>query len=156
MRKLSLTEWAAIAEIVGTAAVVVSLLFVAYSINHNSAVIQSSNEDFLYELQHARLREIISSRELASAYAKQDGGEELTDVEQEMFFWDGVIELSTWEIAFIRQRDGQFSPKQWEAWDHYFIVGFVTRFPAKSWARVRDFFSVDFRYHVDAIYARTQ
>ena len=156
MRKLSLTEWAAIAEIVGTAAVVVSLLFVAYSINHNSAVIHSSNEDFLYELQHARLREIISTRELASAYAKQDAGEELTDVEQEMFFWDGVIELSTWEIAFIRQRDGQFSSKQWEAWNQYFIVGFATRFPAKSWARVRDFFSEDFRNHVDAIYARTQ
>jgi hypothetical protein len=31
-------------------AVVVSLLFVAYSINNNSAVIQSSNDNFLLEI----------------------------------------------------------------------------------------------------------
>ncbi len=38
MRKRDLVKWAAISDILETAVVVVSLLFVAYSINRNSAV----------------------------------------------------------------------------------------------------------------------
>ena len=36
MERLKLTEWAALAEIIGTVAIVVSLLFVGYSINRNT------------------------------------------------------------------------------------------------------------------------
>ena len=49
MRKLSLSEWAAIGELVGTFAVFVSLLFVVYSINQNTAAIQGSTENILFE-----------------------------------------------------------------------------------------------------------
>jgi len=152
MRKLNLTEWAAVSEIVGTAAVVVSLLFVAYSINHNSAVIQTSNDNFLYELQHARIRDFLTSPGMASIYVKHRRNEELSEVEQERYFWDKVLELSTWEIAFARHRDGQSSSIQWEGWDNYFATEFVNQFPVESWAEVRDFFAEDFKDHVDAAY----
>ena len=33
MSKLSLTEWAAVSEIIGTVAVVISLIFLAFSVN---------------------------------------------------------------------------------------------------------------------------
>jgi hypothetical protein len=45
LRKPSLSEWAAIGELVGTFAVFVSLLFVVYSINQNTAAIQGSTEN---------------------------------------------------------------------------------------------------------------
>jgi hypothetical protein len=66
MRKLNLTEWAAVSEIIGTVAIVISLLFVAYSVNQNTAVMQASNDDFIYELQYARTRDIVSSPGMAS------------------------------------------------------------------------------------------
>ena len=47
MKRLTLPEWAAIADIVGTVAVVVSLLFLAHTIEQNTAVTQSANDNFL-------------------------------------------------------------------------------------------------------------
>ena len=61
MSKLKLTEWAAVSEIIGTVAVVISLLFLAFSVNRNTVVMQASNDNFVYELQFARVRDIVSS-----------------------------------------------------------------------------------------------
>jgi len=152
MRKLNLTEWAAVAEIIGTAAVVISLLFVTYSVNQNTAVAQASNENFLYELEFARIRDIVSSPGMASIYVKRRRNEELSDVEHERFIWDNFQELNTWEIAYNRNRDGLFSSVQWESWDWYFARDFTNRFPAESWAEFRHIYAEDFKSHVDAVY----
>jgi hypothetical protein len=48
MKKLSLSEWAAVGELVGTLAVFVSLIFVIYSINQNTAAIQGSTENLIF------------------------------------------------------------------------------------------------------------
>ncbi len=144
----------AIGEIGGALVVAVSLIFVVYSINRNSAVMQASNDNFLYELQHARIRDFLTSPGMASIYVKRNRNEELTEEEHERLFWDQSLEVSVWEIAFIRHRDGQFSSKQWEAWNNYFVDVFTNQFPAESWAEGRDMVPEDFRNHVDAVYAR--
>ena len=120
MRILKLTEWTAIAEIIGTIAVVVSLLFVVTSINHNTKVIQASNDNFIYELQFARTRDIVASPGMALIYTKVNRKMELSEEEQERFYWDKMQELSTWELAFNRHRDGLFSTAQWIGWNNYF------------------------------------
>jgi hypothetical protein len=133
MRKLGLSEWASLAEIVATVAVVISLLFVVISLERNTATMQAINDNFIYELQYARTRDIVSSPGMASIYVKHRNGEELSAEEQERFFWDKMQELSTWELAFNRHRDGLFSTE---------------------WEEVRDFYLEDFQNHVDAVYAR--
>ena len=153
MRKLSLSDWASLAEISATVAVVVSLILVVVSLERNTAVTQASNDNFIYELQFARTRDIVSSPEMASIYVKQRSGQELSAEEQERFYWDKMQELSTWELAFNRHRDGLFSTQQWESWDVYFKVSFPDQFSADSWAEVRDFYAEDFRNHLDAVYA---
>jgi hypothetical protein len=153
MKKLKLTEWAAIAEIIGTIAVVVSLLFVVISINHNTKVMQASNDNFIYELQFARTRDIVASPGMALIYTKVNRKMELSEEEQERFYWDKMQELSTWELAFNRHRDGLFSTEQWIGWNNYFEVAFISQFPATSWIEVRDFYRGDFQKHVDAVYS---
>jgi len=111
MRKLSLSEWASVAEIATTVAVVISLLIVALSLERNTAVMQASSDNFIYELQYARVRDIVSSPGMASIYVKYNRGEELSAEEQERFYWDKMQELSTWELAFNRHRDGMFSTR---------------------------------------------
>ena len=153
MRKLTLMEYAAVAEIIATVAVIISLVFVAQSINHNSAIMQSNNDSFLYELQHARIREFLTTPGTASIYIKRRQGEELTSEEREIYFWDKALELSIWEIAFSRFRDDQFSTKQWQSWDAYFSQAFTTEmFSRQSWQEVRNYFPQDFRAHVDKVY----
>ena len=114
---------------------------------------QASNENFIYELQFARTRDIVSSPGLASIYVRHRSGEELSAEEQERFYWDKMQELSTWELAFNRHRDGLFSTRQWEGWDEYFKASFPEQFSADSWAKVRDFYAEDFQSHIDAAYA---
>jgi len=154
MRKLNLIEWAAVSEIIGTAAIVISLVFVAYSVNQNTVVLQAANDNFLYETQFARARDIVSSPGMASIYAKRRRNEELSAEQQERFYWDKLQELGGWELAFNRHRDGVFSTVLWEGWDKYFDASFTNEFPAESWAEVRHFYAEDFKGHVDAVYTK--
>ena len=153
MRKLSLSDWASLAEIVATVAVVISLIFVVISLERNTAVMQASNDNFIYELQYARARDIVSSPGMASIYVKHRTGEELSAEEQERLYWDKLQELSTWELAFNRHRDGLFATQQWEGWNEYFKVSFTPQFSADKWAEVRDYYAEDFQNHIDAVYA---
>jgi len=153
VRKLSLSDWGSVAEIVATVAVVISLIFVVISLERNTAVMQASNDNFIYELQYGRVRDIVSSPGMASIYVKHRNGEDLSAEEKERFYWDKMQELSTWELAFNRHRDGLFSTKLWEGWNEYFIVSFKPQFSADAWAKVRDFYAEDFQSHVDAVYA---
>jgi len=154
MKKMSLTEWSAVSEIVGTVAVVISLLFVATSINRNTAVMQASNDNFVYELQYGRIREIVGSPGMASIYVKFNQQEEMTAVEEERFYWDTLQELGTWEIAFNRQRDGMFSNEQWEAWDRYLSSVLPNRLSVESWTEIKEWYADDFQGHVDSAYAK--
>ena len=153
MQKLSLSDWASLAEIVATIAVVISLIFVVISLERNTAVMQASNDNFIYELQFARTRDIVSSPGMASIYVKHRNGEELSAEEQERFYWDMLQELSTWEVAFNRHRDGLFSTPQWEGWDGYFKASLTDRLPADSWVEIRNFYAEDFQSHIDEVYA---
>ena len=153
MKKLTLIEWAAVAEIVGTVAVVVSLLFVAYSVNQNTAAVQTSNDNFLYELQFARTRDIVSAPGVAEIYLKVSKNEELTELEQQRFLYDKLQELSSWEMAFNRHRDGLYATESWIGWDNYYKVSLISQLPEEWWRNARDFYGPDFQSHVDAAYA---
>lgn len=135
------------------AGVIISLLFVAFSINRNTREVQTSNDNFIYELQFARTRDIVSNPDMAAIYVKIRKNEELTEVEQERFFWDKMQELSTWEAAFNRFKSGLFPKYEWEAWNNYYVVAFTAQFPEESWMNVKDWYAVDFQGHVDAVYA---
>ena len=153
MSKLGLTEWAAVSEIIGTVAVVISLIFLAFSVNKNTAVMQASNDNFVYELQFARVRDIVNSPGMASIYGKLKQNKELSAEEQERYYWDKLQEIGTWEIAFNRYRDGVFSTVQWEGWNNFYVTSLTNQFSAESWAEVREWYANDFRSHVDAVYA---
>ena len=52
MKKLSLSEWAQVGEVVGMVAVVLSLLMVVYSLNQNTEAIQGETGNLIFE-RHA-------------------------------------------------------------------------------------------------------
>ena len=150
----NLSDWAAIAEIIASLAVIVSLIFLAYNINQNTRVMQTSNDNFVYELQYARWRDIVTSPSLASIYCKIGRGEQLSGEEKERFGYDKLRELTTWELAFNRHRDGQFSTEQWVCWNNYYEISFIDEFPRKSWEEVQHFYMPDFKDHVNSAYEK--
>ncbi len=146
MRKLDLNQWAAISEIVASVGVILSILFLAYSINVNTVITQSANDNFLYELQFARVREITGNINLATIYTKLGQDIELSDVEQTQLRWDNLQQLGTWELAFVRHRDGVYADDRWEAWDQYFRLALLDTFPKQDWEEVRNWYEDDFLF----------
>lgn len=49
MKKMTLSQWAQVAEIGGTLAVVISLLTVVWSINQNTAAMSARGVDDIYD-----------------------------------------------------------------------------------------------------------
>jgi hypothetical protein len=75
---LNLSDWAALAEIIASIAVVISLLLVAYSIRRNTAEVELSNSNFLYELDTAIGADVSRDATLATIIHKVNQKESLT------------------------------------------------------------------------------
>lgn len=154
MKKRELTEWAAISDIFETVAVVASLLFVAYSVNQNTAVLQSVNDNFVYQIQDQRIGDIANSAELASLEIKVRNNEKISDVDKHRVLSQHLRELNLWELSYVRHTQGLYSTEQWNVWNGYYAIDLVDKLPEDWWAEVRLWYGDGFRQHVDAAYAK--
>ncbi len=153
MRKLSLPEWASIGELVGTFAVFVSLLFVVYSINQNTAAIQGSTENILFERIGELSGQVIADPTLAAIIVKKREGTELTPIEAVRWEKYQLVLLDMWALGFNRHRRGLLASDQWAAWDSYFVVIFTTgaeRMPQTQWESLAYGYDPVFWEHVGA------
>jgi hypothetical protein len=149
MKKLDLPGWAAVAEISGTAAIVVSLAFVVYSINQNTAALQANNDNFLYQLTIDTSREIARNPELASMSIRVRRGEELTEIELEQYQNHLWTLMNNWEIAYDRYSDGLLTETQWRAWDRSYQPLLGTDFPMEWWPDWKYGHGDGFRRHIE-------
>jgi hypothetical protein len=121
MKKLTLSEWAAAGEIVGTVAVVVSLLFVAYSVDRNTDATQASNENILFERHTDLANQFLLDPTLAEILLKKrNGAAGLSDVEGIRWEKYELGMLDIWALAHSRYDRNLLSEEQWVAWDRYF------------------------------------
>lgn len=153
MGELTLIEWAAVSEIIGMAAVIISLLLVVGSIRQNTAAMHTANNNFLYERQDAIVATLVTDPSLAELSVKHQNKEKLSEVEHVRMFNQYFRDLLMWELAFVHLKDGLFGPAQWREWDRAYSLQFVTEFPTSWWVEARQWVSEDFAAHVDAVYA---
>ena len=152
MKRLALQEWAAFAEIIGTVAVVVSLLFLAYTIEQNTAVMQSANDNFLYELDDRQQADVALTEDLATILLKHYNGEELSGIEEIRFRRHGIRQLNTWELAFDRHKEGLLSDDKWNSWNQYYSISIRNDYSEEWWADLRKYYGAEFAEHVNAVY----
>lgn len=153
MAKIKIKSLAAGAEIIASIAVVFSLLLVVASIDQNTRSLQSINDNFLYDLQSRRLRDVISDHEFASIVDRFYAGEELTSVELRRYNYWQVQNINIWEIAFNRYNEGLLPEGQWNAWNNYLSRTMPQAYPEDRWSEVKQSFGEDFVEHIDAAYA---
>ena len=153
MRKLTLPEWAAVAEILATLAVVVSLYFVVQSLNLNTRAIQASNDNFIYGLQDTNIAEVVLSADLSEIAKKAFEGSPHTEFEA--FRWRLHLSrfLNLWELIYTRHEDGLMPDDAWEAWNRSAIGTFNNLVSDEQWQRFRASANLNFRDHVDQIIA---
>jgi hypothetical protein len=152
MRRLTLPEWAAVADIVGTVAVVVSLLFLAYTIEQNTAVTQSVNDNFLYELDDRQQADVALTEDLAIIFLKHYNGEELSGIDESRLRRQVIRQLSAWELAFDRHEEGLLSDEKWKNWNRYYSTNIRNDCPKEWWADLRKYYGAEFAENVDAVY----
>jgi hypothetical protein len=153
MGQLTLIEWAAISEILGMAAVIISLLLVVGSIRQNTAAMHTANDNFLYERQDAIISTLVTDPSLAELSVKHQNKEKLSDVEHVRMSNQIFRDLLMWELAFVRLKDGLFSPIQWHEWNRVYSIQLRSDYPPSWWAENRQWFRDDFAAHVETVYA---
>ena len=124
-QKLTLAEWASVGEVVGTIAVVVSLLFVVYSINQNTDAVQGSTENLIFERHTELTNHVMTDPSLAAIIVKMKSeNPELSDVEAVRWekYQNNLLDI--WALAYNRHEARLMADEQWEAWDRYFVHTF--------------------------------
>ena len=121
MKKLTLSEWAHVAEIAGTLGVVISLLMVVYSLERNTIAISGSgaNEIFdgLREIQIA----VLNDRELSDIIIRATGNpESLTAVEVATYETWAFMHLDLWDRMSARESEGLIEPAASVSWHEFF------------------------------------
>ena len=115
MKRHSLSEWSSIAEIVGAVAVVVSLLFVTFSINKNTAMLETNAErEFLDAWRTTVQVPFYTNERLAEIQLKVHTGKQLAPVEAKM--WENFLRalFDTWFQYHGAHEKGQVSDQGWE------------------------------------------
>jgi hypothetical protein len=153
MSMLDLTGWAALAEIVGTVAVVISLLLVAYSIKRNTGEMETSNSNFLYQIDTEIGADLSRDVGLATLIVKMNQKEALTDVEKIQYVALQERYLSVLEIAWTQYKIGALSLTDWRDWDKYLSEFVIDGFPEEWWVECRSGYKPEFADHVDSKYA---
>ncbi len=146
MAKKQLSDWASIAEIIGSVAVVFSLLYVGFEIQRNTKVGLASNR-----------QEIASRAQELALYSAETGiysllfdesayTAELTTAEQDrLTAYIGAL-LRTTEEAYLLNRDGLLDDEYWMTRAGVMMAALRTDEARQIYVRTRDagFYTSDF------------
>jgi len=145
-----LSTWTGIAEIVGTAAVVISLAFVIRSIDQNTKAIEAAEANNIWQAwREAALLPVINNSDFAAINAKVLNSEALSDVEQ--LQWDRYLggQIDIWAQLFDLRSNDLISEDIWSYWD----LGFVRSWDPsheRVWERSREIYDPEFQVYVDS------
>ncbi|NIM69942.1 MAG: hypothetical protein GTN86_04640 [Xanthomonadales bacterium] len=153
MKKLDLPGWASVAEIVASIAVVVSLLFVAYSVKRNTEEMAIANTNFMYELDARITADLSSDPALAAITVKVEQGQALSEIEKLQYLHLQHRYLTVWEIAWTHYHRGSLDEDEWLAWNQYYGATARAGLPREWWREIRAFYKPAFAAHVEAAYA---
>ena len=151
-----LKAWVAVGDLIASAGVVVSLLFVGFELSNANKIRQAENDNLIYELQDALYSDMATTPELVQAEVKTWNEAELTPEEETHHGWRLWRHMNLWELAYDRHAEGYLSDAKWEAWDRAFRTEIIEQRTGMSedlWQNGRVTYSNEFAAYVDSVYA---
>ena len=134
MQKLSLSQWASVAEIGGTVAVVISLLLVAISLERNTAAVSAENADDLYDAFRQIELVVLNNSELANITIRGAANpDSISEAETEIYKMWATQYLDLWERTLIREKDGLIQPGTLEGWDEWYGDWVIRHLTYQMW-----------------------
>ena len=121
MKKLSLTEWASIAEIAAAFVVTLSVVYVGLELNQNTnAIQQSSYQSTLDTLTNGDIL-LASNAELNTIVTNAEKDPtQLNEEEWSRFSRYALPRIGAWEYMFLSKQTNAISDSHWRGFQPYF------------------------------------
>jgi len=126
-------KWAFVSELVASAAVVVSLVFLSYEVRENTRAIEGTAFQELIHASDASLLAVATDSALASIWNRGAEYDSLSPSDQARFFALTRVFWRNYENAYLQYRRGLINPEEWGV---YF--GLACESKSTSWALHRD------------------
>jgi len=146
-----LSDWSSIADIIGTAAVVISLVFVIRSIDQNTRAIEAAEANNIWQAwREAALLPVINNSEFAEINQKVLSSQPLSDAEQ--LQWDRYVggQIDIWAQLYDLRSNGLISEDIWSYWDYGFVRAWDDSGYERIWERNREIYAPEFQTYVDS------
>ena len=138
MKRPDLHTWAAGAEVLGSIAVVVSLLLVAYSINQNTKVTHVANLNAVYDTYREIELALAADSEWVEVVVEGSrGSRKLSDAETMRYDLYISQHLNNWEVLIEDHERGYFPDDTFEGWDAFYTHFAGKYVSAEAWQRVK-------------------
>ncbi len=142
---------AAISEFIGTAAVVVSLIYVGIQIRQSTAVARSTARQSITELMLGSTSNLVEDSALAAAFVKEMKGQKLDDIERIRLLGRAYLAMRNWENIHYQYRIGMLSSDEWQGFRKNLEAVFEWPSTRDYWEHEKQFYSPAFRAEVDQI-----
>ncbi|MEM6555141.1 MAG: hypothetical protein AAF642_04660 [Pseudomonadota bacterium] len=150
MAKSRLADWANIAEIVGTLAFVVSLIFVGVQISQNTAATRASASQAVHSSFADWYQSVQGDPELLSLSTKgmADYGA-LSPTEKSQFIALFMSFSLDTQDAFYKWRDGSLDPELWRTWEMVSMNLYSTQGGKAFWQERRYLFAESYQDFIE-------
>lgn len=125
-------KWAHVAEIIGAAAVVTSVIYLAYQVRENSTALRGNAAQTRVAIGMDWDSWLTNQGFAAVVVKANDDYGSLSPVEKLQFDQYVSSGLNLWEEAFDSRRSGMLEEEYWQAWDR----SFRSRMREDSWQTV--------------------
>jgi len=137
MKKIALADAASIAEVIGTAGVILSLVFVAYSINRNTDEALALQSNSIYEsTRQIELMVAADAEWTRILLAGRKAERPLPPVEQYRFDAFNTAFIDLWDQLITRRDEGLVDEQIFFDWDSYYFDWTRRNMRMTDWARI--------------------
>ena len=141
----------AISEIIGTVAVVISLIYVGLQIKQSTIVARSTARQAVTELMLQSSTNLVDDATLAAAFIKDLKGEQLDPVDRLRLFGRAYAAMRNWENMHYQYRTGMLTEDEWRGFRKNLEAVFEWPSIRTYWENEKQFYSPAFRAEVESI-----
>ena len=152
MKKLSLSQWSDLSQVVSAVAVVASLIYVGFEIRQNTEASRAATRQSIAETDFEYVGATLDALTLAEGEAKYEAGLDLSPTERFILRERQHLNFRIFENAHYQYRAGLLEAETWERYrwviSRQFAMNEATR---RMWTRFGPSFDESFKAEVEAI-----
>ena len=150
---MTLDNLAALAEVIGAIAVVVSLVYVGYQVKQNTIAIRTQVHETIVGHVLEAEGSLLHNADLAQIVVKADSDpKSLTPDEKLRADTYFTHEYVNWESAFLHHKNGFVEDDMWRRWDLSSRPDKDSPGQYKYWTEHRNWYDDEFARHVDTVF----